>query len=71
MQPQIKGVVLMSSLRFLPAPQYLTEKKVHVIFLELLKQVVAEKPDNVLSFLAVQAHNLHRTPPPSLTGQQS
>ncbi|GFH10697.1 uncharacterized protein HaLaN_06056 [Haematococcus lacustris] len=32
------------------------------------QKVAEQKPDNVLSFLAVQAHNLHKSPPASLTG---
>ncbi|GAX81251.1 hypothetical protein CEUSTIGMA_g8683.t1 [Chlamydomonas eustigma] len=46
--------------------QYLTDKKVHVFFLEMLKQIMEAKPDNVLSFTAVVAHNLHKSPPPAL-----
>ncbi|KAG1657208.1 hypothetical protein FOA52_008241 [Chlamydomonas sp. UWO 241] len=43
--------------------QYLVQNKVHVALLELLKQVVDAKPDNVLSFLATAAHNLRKNPP--------
>uniref|UniRef100_A0A7S0X0P5 Uncharacterized protein n=1 Tax=Chlamydomonas leiostraca TaxID=1034604 RepID=A0A7S0X0P5_9CHLO len=46
--------------------QYLTDKKVAQAFLEIMRQVVEQKPDNVLSFIAVTAHNLHKSPPPSL-----
>ncbi|KAF5838559.1 hypothetical protein DUNSADRAFT_2620 [Dunaliella salina] len=46
--------------------QYLKDKKLHIIFLELMKLVVKEKPDNVLSFLALEAHQMHKVPPPSL-----
>mmetsp|Transcript_12270 Transcript_12270/g.26464 ORF Transcript_12270/g.26464 Transcript_12270/m.26464 type:complete len:128 (-) Transcript_12270:42-425(-) len=46
--------------------QYLTDKKIHLYFMEMLRLVVKEKPDNVLSFLATQAHNIHKSPPPQL-----
>ncbi|KAL6754517.1 hypothetical protein V8C86DRAFT_2699984 [Haematococcus lacustris] len=48
--------------------KFMTDNKLHNIFLELAKQVAEQKPDNVLSFLAVQAHNLHKSAPASLTG---
>lgn len=46
--------------------QYLTDKKVATIFLELLKNIVEKKPENVLSFMAVTSHNMHKSPPESL-----
>jgi hypothetical protein len=46
--------------------QYATSKNIHNIFLELLQQLLRDRPDNPLSYLALAAHNLHKSPPPGL-----